>query len=119
MIKIVNGLQHYMFDFLHHELRNPLTTLDFEWFGGIGINQQHFQFTAVTAIDEPWRIETGHSVFQSQAAARLDKPSVTFRNCNRKTSSDKRPPAGWKQNHVLARHEIEPGIAHSGIGRQL
>jgi hypothetical protein len=63
MIKVFNGHQHHVLHALHNELRDSFTAFDLEWLDGIGVDQQHLEFTAVPTIDETRRIETGHAVF--------------------------------------------------------
>src|SRR5579859_4497446 len=53
-------------DRLHDELGDPVTAANREGIGRIGVDQQHPQFAAVAAVDQPGRVETRHPVVQCQ-----------------------------------------------------
>ena len=118
IVELVNRFENDMFDPLHHELRDPFAARHLERFGRVRIDQKHLEFTPIAAVDESWRVEACHAVFQSESAPGLDEPGEPFRDRDGKTGGDKSPTTGTCDGHRFAGHEIEAGIAHAGIDGQ-
>ena len=85
---------------------------------GIGVDQEHLEFTAVARVDEPRRVETSHTVLQSQSAAGLHEACVPLGYRDRGARGHERATPSTGQQHLVARDEVGTGITGAGIRRQ-
>lgn len=98
------------FDGLDDQLRDPVAAVNHERLLAVEVHENHLQFVAVAGIDQPRRVENGHSVAKGQSAARLDEPGVAERDRHGDPGRDERPATG-RDHDIGARAQIEPGVA--------
>lgn len=103
---------------LHHELGDPLPPTHLEVLGRIGVHQQHLELSAVSAVDEPGGVQTGHAMLQRQTAARLDEAGMSFGDGHGEPGGDQRPTTAGGEHGVMGRREIEAGVTDTRIGGQ-
>lgn len=117
VVEVGDRFEHHMFDALHHELGDPLTTRDREWFDGIGVDEQHLEFTPVPTVDQTGSVEAGHAMRERESATGLDESGMALGNRHGQSGGDQRSTTSGEEDDVLTSNEIEPGVAHSGVGR--
>jgi hypothetical protein len=97
-------------DPLDHELRYAIAADHLVVGIGVGIHQEHPQLVSVTAVDQPRRVEAGHTVAQCQPAARLHETSESLGQGHGYPRRNQGASPSPTQLGVLASDQIGAGI---------
>ena len=116
--EIVDFDERNLLDGLHHELRDPFAADDLEGGFGIGVDQTHLEFAAISRIDEARRVEAGHAMLESKTGSGLYESRVSIGQGNGDSGANKSSSTGRRQRDVLAGNEVDARIAISGVGRE-
>ena len=100
------------------ELCDALAPLHQEILVGVGVDQQHLELAPVAGIDEPRRVETGHAVFERQAAARLDEAGIALGNRDRGARGNEGAATAAGQQHIVTSDEVGARVSRSGVRGQ-
>ena len=105
-------------DALHHQLSNPVAPSDFEVEVGIGVQEDYFQLTTVSAVDQTGRVDQRYAVAVGEAAAGQDEPGETLGQRDGDARRDRRAPSpGWNCRSA-PRVKVYPRVAGLGTARK-
>ncbi len=100
-----------------HELGDAVTPVDLVIGDRIGVDQQHLQLPAIARVDEPGRVQAGHTVLRGEPGAGQYEPRVALRKRHRHPRRHDRPAPTGAEQDVFTRAQIRPGIARPGVAR--
>jgi len=113
----VNDDQCAVGHLLDDQLGNAVTPGDGVRRCGIGVDQQHLEFTPEARVNESGGVQARHPMVPGEAAAGLDEACPPLRQGDRHAGGHQRPSPAGSQVGVRAGPKVQPGVPLAGVRR--
>jgi hypothetical protein len=117
-IELTDFVPHHIHHCLNDQLGDSVAALDAICGSLIGVQQNGFDLTAVRAVDEPWAVDHGDSMFERESAARQDEPRISEWECERDTRRDESSAAGCRDDGIFTSEQVEAGVSRMRVRRK-
>jgi oligoribonuclease len=113
--QVGGGAERHLFDPLHHQLGNPVATVDLEVDRRVGVDDDHRDLVAKAGVDETRTVDQGDPMAPGQPAARLHETGVALRDGDTHAGWHQRPAASGRHDRPDPGHQVGPGVAGSSV----
>jgi hypothetical protein len=115
VLEVLDHLEHCLLHTLHDQLGDALPASDLEVLDGISVDQQHLEFSPITAVDETRGVEAGDSVAKRQSAARLDEARTPLGDRYRESGGHQRAAASGDEHSIVSGRKVEASVTNARI----